>query len=140
MALMGTGIASLALLGADAGALDLMPSFIAIGIGGGLTIPLTATVLGVMPADQAGVASGVFNTSRELAGLLGITVIGVILSSREDSLIASGHTPIDAYLGGYRLGLVIAGLLVVAGAVAAWAALRKAETEPVVNEDVFVGV
>ena len=140
MALMGTAIASLALLGADAGALDLMPSFIAIGIGGGLTIPLTATVLGVMPQDQAGVASGVFNTSRELAGLLGITVIGVILSSREDSLLASGHAPLDAYLGGYRLGLVIAGLLVVAGAVAAWAALRKAESEPVINEDVLVGV
>ncbi len=35
---------------------------------------------------------------------------------------------------------MIAGLLVVAGAVAAWAALRKAETEPVVNEDVLVGV
>jgi EmrB/QacA subfamily drug resistance transporter len=140
MGLMGTAIASLAILGADAGALDLMPSFIAIGIGGGLTIPLTATVLGVMPQDQAGVASGVFNTSRELAGLLGITVIGVILSSREDSLLAAGHTPVDAYLGGYRLGLVIAGLLVVAGAAAAWAALRKAETEPVINKDVLVGV
>jgi EmrB/QacA subfamily drug resistance transporter len=139
MALMGTAIASLAILGADASALDLMPSFIAIGIGGGLTIPLTATVLGVMPADQAGVASGVFNTSRELAGLLGITVIGVILSSREDSLLAAGHTPTDAYLGGYRLGLVIAGLLVVAGAAAAWAALRNAETEPVMKEDVLAG-
>lgn len=139
MALMGAAIASVALFGQDAGMLDLMPSFIAIGIGGGLTIPLTATVLGVMPADQAGVASGVFNTSRELAGLLGITVIGVILSSREDSLLSAGHTPVDAFLGGYRLGLVIAGALVVAGAVAAWAALRKAETEPVINEDVLVG-
>lgn len=140
MALMGAAIASVAFFGEGASMGDLMPSFIAIGIGGGLTIPLTATVLGVMPQDQAGVASGVFNTSRELAGLLGITVIGVILSSREDSLLASGHAPLDAYLGGYRLGLVIAGLLVVAGAVAAWAALRKAESEPVINEDVLAGV
>ncbi len=51
MALMGTGDR----LGGAArqptqAPLDLMPSFIAIGIGGGLTIPLTATVLGVMPA------------------------------------------------------------------------------------------
>jgi EmrB/QacA subfamily drug resistance transporter len=140
MALMGAAIASLALLGDDAGALDLMPGFLAIGIGGGLTIPLTATVLGVMPQDQAGVASGVFNTSRELAGLLGITVIGVILTSRQDSLVASGHAPIEAFLGGYRLGLVIAGVLVIAGAAAAWAALRKAENEPAINEDVLVGV
>jgi EmrB/QacA subfamily drug resistance transporter len=140
MALMGLAIASVALFGQDAGMLDLMPSFIAIGIGGGLTIPLTATVLGVMPQDQAGVASGVFNTSRELAGLLGITLIGVVLQSRQESLLSSGHVPVDAFLGGYRLGLVIAGVLVVAGAAAAWAALRRAESEPVINPDVLVGV
>ena len=136
MGLMGVAIASVALFGQDASMLDLMPSFIAIGIGGGLTIPLTAVVLGVMPTDQAGVASGVFNTSRELAGLLGITVIGVILTRREDAVLGGGALPVDAFLSGYRLGLVIAGTLVVAGAAASWAALRKAEDEPVVNEDV----
>ncbi|AWB90958.1 MFS transporter [Aeromicrobium chenweiae] len=140
MALMGVAIASVALFGQDASMLDLMPSFIAIGIGGGLTIPLTATVLGIMPQDQAGVASGVFNTSRELAGLLGITVIGVILTSREDSVLDGGGLPMDAFLSGYRLGLLVAGALVFAGAVAAWAALRKAEDEPVLTEDaVLVG-
>lgn len=140
MVLMGAAIASIAVFGRGATMLDLMPSFIAIGIGGGLTIPLTATVLSVMPQDQAGVASGVFNTSRELAGLLGITVIGVILTSRQDSLVTAGRTPVDAFLGGYQFGLVIAGVLVMAGAAAAWAALREAEREPVVNEDVPVGV
>jgi EmrB/QacA subfamily drug resistance transporter len=136
MALMGVAIASVALFGQDASMLDLMPSFLTIGIGGGLTIPLTAVVLGVMPTDQAGVASGVFNTSRELAGLLGITVIGVVLTRREDAVLGGGALPVDAFLSGYRLGLVIAGALVVAGAAASWAALRKAEDEPVVNDDV----
>jgi EmrB/QacA subfamily drug resistance transporter len=140
MGLMGLAIASVAFFGQDATMLDLMPSFIAIGIGGGLTIPLTAVVLGIMPRDQAGVASGVFNTSRELAGLLGITVIGVILTSREDAVIGDGGLPVDAFLSGYRLGLVVAGTLVVAGAVASWVALRKAEDEPVVTDDaVLVG-
>ncbi|MFI5429265.1 MFS transporter [Aeromicrobium sp. UC242_57] len=93
MGIMGVAITSVAFFGQDASMLDLMPSFIAIGIGGGLTIPLTATVLGIMPQDQAGVASGVFNTSRELAGLLGITVIGVILTSRQDSVLSDGGLP-----------------------------------------------
>lgn len=140
MGLMGTAIASVALFGQGDGMLDLMPSFIAIGIGGGLTIPLTAVVLGVMPKDQAGVASGVFNTSRELAGLLGITVIGVVLASRQDAVLAGGGAPVDAFLSGYRLGLVVAGILVFAGAVASWAALRRAESEPVRHEDVFATV
>ncbi|HET6151445.1 MAG TPA: MFS transporter [Marmoricola sp.] len=138
MAFMGLAIASVAFFGRDASQLSLMPSFIAMGIGGGLTIPLTATVLGVMPSDQAGVASGVFNSTRELAGLLGITVIGVILNSRQNSLIAAGHAPLDAFLSGYRLGLVVAGMLVVTGAIAAWAALRKAEASPVINTEVVL--
>lgn len=129
MGLMGLAIASVALFGQDTSMLDLMPSFVAIGIGGGLTIPLTATVLGIMPQDQAGVASGVFNTSRELAGLLGITVIGVILTSRQDSVLSGGGLPVDAFLSGYRLGLIVAGALVCAGAIASWHALRQADAE-----------
>ena len=83
MVLMAAGIASVSLLSADATFLDLMPSFAIIGIGGGLTVPLTASVLDAMPRAEAGVASGIFNASREVSGLLGITVIGAILAARQ---------------------------------------------------------
>jgi EmrB/QacA subfamily drug resistance transporter len=132
MVLMAVGIAGTALLGADAGYGALMPTFIVIGIGGGLTTPLTATVLGVMPPAQAGVASGLFNASREVAGLLGITVIGAILTARQSSVLGAGSAPLDAFLSGYRLGLVVSAALVALGAVAAWLALRGTrETAPV---------
>jgi EmrB/QacA subfamily drug resistance transporter len=125
MLAMGLAIGSVALLGADASYWSLMPSFAVIGLGGGMTIPLTATVLGVMPTSQAGVASAVFNASREVAGLLGITVIGAVLTSRQASAAAAGHTPVEAFLTGYRSGLVLAGVLVVTGGVAAFTALRR---------------
>ena len=132
MVLMAIGIAGTALVGADAGYGALMPTFIVIGIGGGLTTPLTATVLGVMPPAQAGVASGLFNASREVAGLLGITVIGAILTARQSSVLRAGSPPLDAFLSGYRLGLVVSAALVALGAVAAWLALRGTrETAPV---------
>ena len=83
MLLMAVGIASVSLLGRHASYLDLMPSFAVIGIGGGLSVTLTAMVLGAMPESEAGVASGIFNASREVAGLLGITVIGAILTARQ---------------------------------------------------------
>lgn len=130
MGIMAMGILSVARFDGHATFLDLMPSFAAIGVGGGMVIPLTATVLGIMPLDRAGVASGVFNTSREVAGLLGITVIGAILTGRQEALARAGDAPLDAFLGGYRLGLIVAAALVMAGAVAAWAALRKAEEAP----------
>jgi hypothetical protein len=100
-----------------------MPAFVLIGIGGGLTIPLTSTILDSMPAERAGVASAVFNASREVAGLLGITIIGVILRPRETAALHQGQSVLTAFLGGYRLGLVVAGVLVCAGGIAAWLAL-----------------
>jgi EmrB/QacA subfamily drug resistance transporter len=128
MALMAAGIASVSLLGADATFWQLMPSFAAIGVGGGLTVPLTATVLSAMPRDEAGVASGIFNASREVSGLLGITVIGAILAARQGEALRSGHSPVDAFLSGYQLGLLVAAVLVAAGGVAAYLGLRTARS------------
>lgn len=127
MALMGAGIASFALLGAHASFADLMPGFAVIGVGGGLTITLTATVLRAMPEDRAGVASGVFNASREVAGLLGITVIGVVLTARQAAARHAGAGPQAAFLSGYHVGLVAAGALVALGAVVAFVALRRVD-------------
>jgi EmrB/QacA subfamily drug resistance transporter len=128
MVLMGAGILSISLLGAHATFIELMPGMAIIGIGGGLTIPLTSTILDSMPTERAGVASGVFNASREVAGLLGITIIGVILRARQTSEIHAGHPATVAFLSGYRLGLIVAGLLVCTGGIAAWLALRNVPT------------
>ena len=130
MFLMAAGIASVSTLGADASFLDLMPSFAIIGIGGGLTIPLTTSVLAVMPVEQAGIASALFNASREVAGLLGITVIGAILVARQTAAVAQGHSATDAFLTGYRTGLIVAAVLVAAGGIAAWIALRPTGAAP----------
>jgi EmrB/QacA subfamily drug resistance transporter len=135
MALMAAGIGSMSLLGAHASYLALMPSFALIGIGGGLSVPLTAMVLGAMPTDQAGVASGIFNAAREVAGLLGITVIGAVLTARQSAALRTGSTPVDAFLTGYRSGLVVAALLVAAGGVAAYVGLRGTKQRGLDAED-----
>jgi len=125
MLLMAIGIATISLLGRNAPYLELMPSFAIIGIGGGLSVPLTAMVLGAMPVEQAGVASGIFNAAREVAGLLGITVIGAVLTSRQGAALRGGSDPVGAFLSGYRSGLLVAAVLVAAGGIAAYLALRN---------------
>jgi hypothetical protein len=87
-------------------------------------------VVDTMPEARAGVASGIFNAAREVAGLLGITVIGAILTARQGSSLRSGHNPVDAFLTGYRTGLLVAGALVLLGGVAAFLALRSTPPRP----------
>ncbi len=125
---MGAAMFALVFLGRDAGYLSLLPWFMLLGVGGGMTMPLTATVLGVMPPSQAGIASAVFNAAREVAGLLGITVIGAVLSTRQGSALRAGNSPTEAFLSGYHSGLLLAALLVVAGGVAAYLGLRGTPT------------
>jgi hypothetical protein len=88
-----------------------------------------------MPGERAGVASGLFNASREVAGLLGITVIGAILSVRQTAAAHAGAAPLDAFLSGYRLGLLVAGALVAVGGLAAWVALRGTAAPAQAAED-----
>lgn len=53
-----------------------------IGVGGGLAIPpLTAVLLDSVPAEQAGLASGLFNAARQFGGGLGVAVFGGMVAS-----------------------------------------------------------
>ena len=82
MAVMTVGLVLFARLGAGATFASLLPGFVLFGLGAGLmNVPLTNAVLDGAPAEQAGVASALLNASREVAGLLGVTVIGAVLRS-----------------------------------------------------------
>ncbi|WP_326634448.1 DHA2 family efflux MFS transporter permease subunit [Nonomuraea fuscirosea] len=138
MALMGAAIFLISRVGADGGFADVAPWFLLYGLGGGLLVPLTSAVLGGMPKARAGVASGVLNVSREVFGLLGITVLGAFLSSRQSG---SDLPPLPAFLDAYQFTLVIAAAVVVAAIPIALYSLRdRAEPdEPQAAAPVTVG-
>jgi EmrB/QacA subfamily drug resistance transporter len=126
-AIMAVGLYLVARLGGGATFASLQPGFLLFGAGAGMmNVPLTNAVLHSMPTERSGIASAVFNASRELAGLLGITVIGAVLSSRERSALAHGATATHAYLDGYHVGLLLTVTLLACGAVLGYLALRKA--------------
>src|SRR6202043_1296881 len=102
------GLLMISMVGEHGHFVDLMPGFVLFGIGSGFTImPLNAAVIGVFPPDRAGAASGIINTSRELSGLLGVTIMGAILTTRETSVLHAGVDPLLAFLEVYRFALVI---------------------------------
>ena len=104
--------------------LNVLPGLLVAALGSALTTPLTTAILAAVPVERAGVASGALNTSRELAGSLGIAVMGAILAARESDALSRGATASDAFVGGYSLALEIAALVLLAGAFVAFGALR----------------
>jgi hypothetical protein len=59
-----------------------------------------------------------------VAGLLGITVIGAVLSSRESAALRGGATRADAFVAGYHTGLLVTIALMAAGVVVSYLTLR----------------
>jgi EmrB/QacA subfamily drug resistance transporter len=125
MAVMAVGLYLVARLGGGATFATLMPGFLIFGSGAGLmNVPVTNAVLHSMPPERAGIASALLNASRELAGLLGITVIGAVLRSREGTALHQGASAGTAFLDGYHDGLLVTVALLAVGAVVGYVALR----------------
>ncbi|MEW9528616.1 MFS transporter [Microbispora sp. NPDC049125] len=134
LGLMAAAIGGLSSAGEGSGYLDLLPWFLLYGAGAGLLVPLTNVVLGAMPQSRAGVASGVLNVSREVFGLLGITILGAVLTARENAVIGE---PLHRFLEAYRFTLIVAAAIVLVGVPVSLFSLRRARaaapaTEPAV--------
>jgi EmrB/QacA subfamily drug resistance transporter len=118
-------------------AVDLLPAFVAGGFGLGLSfVPVTiAGLQGVTPGD-AGIASGLVNTSRQIGGAVGLAVVSAIAA------LGGGQVQsLHALDGGFRNGLYALTGLLVAAAALAFAFVRQprpqAEPEPA-HEPVFL--
>jgi EmrB/QacA subfamily drug resistance transporter len=131
MALMVIGLILFARLGLHAGYTALLPGFVLFGAGAGLmNVPLTNAVMQTTPTARAGVASALLNASREVAGLLGITVIGAILRTRQGAALRSGADPVHAFVDGYHTGLWVTIGLLAAGVLVSYLTLRPRGPEP----------
>ncbi|GAA5068566.1 EmrB/QacA subfamily drug resistance transporter [Thermocatellispora tengchongensis] len=115
LALMTGAIFAISRVGAGAAYGDILPWFLLYGLGGGMLVPLTTVILGALPTGRAGVASGVLNVSREVFGLLGVTVLGAILNARQSAALEDGTAPLAAFLDGYQISLAIAAAIVLIG-------------------------
>src|SRR6266513_2231646 len=125
MLLMVVGLVLFARLGPNAHYTSLLPGFMLFGAGAGLmNVPLTNAVMAATPSSVAGVASALLNASREVAGLLGITVIGAVLRTAQGASARGGADPVHAFLDGYHTGLLVTIGLMAAGVAVSYLTLR----------------
>jgi EmrB/QacA subfamily drug resistance transporter len=116
-------------------AADLLPGFLLVGLGLGFSfVPVSiAALAGIEPAE-AGLASGLINTSQQIGGALGIAALSTIASSRTDDAVASGTALNAALVDGFH-GAFVAGVIIAAlGIAAALTLIRRDELEPQLQE------
>jgi MFS family permease len=117
---------------------DLFPVLALLGIGGGLAFPsLGVVAMAATTPSDAGLASGLLNTTGQVGGALGLAALATVSTSRTGELIAQGQSPVAALSGGYHMAWAIGAALAIASVVIAATILKSeaaASTEKVVDE------
>jgi EmrB/QacA subfamily drug resistance transporter len=108
---------------------DVLPTMVLLGIGAGLSFPamMTLAMSGASGSD-AGLASGLVNTTQQMGGALGLAVLATFSTTRTDNVLADGASQATALTDGYTLAFAIA-----AGFVALAIALALTILEPVAH-------
>jgi EmrB/QacA subfamily drug resistance transporter len=106
-------------------AADVLPVMLLLGAGAGLAFPslMTLAMSGATPGD-AGLASGLVNTTTQVGGAIGLAVLATLASERGDALLAGGERPAAALNGGYHLAFLVGAALVAVAVVVAASVLR----------------
>jgi EmrB/QacA subfamily drug resistance transporter len=109
-------------------AIDILPVFILMGVGIGICFPalMTIAMSGATRAD-AGLASGLVNTTAQVGGALGLAVLATLSTERTDTLEAAGHSTASALTSGYHLAFWVAAGMVVAAIVVAAIVIQPEE-------------
>src|SRR5262245_13453914 len=109
---------------------DLLPGFLVIGVGIGFSfVPISiAALAGVQPAE-AGLASGLINTSQQIGGALGIAALSTIATTRTDDAVAAGTAVPSALVDGFTAAFVAGAIVAAIGIVAALTLIRREELE-----------
>ena len=100
-------------------------AYFAIGLGiGSAFMPLLSIAMADVPAEEAGLGSGITNMSQQVAGALGLAVLGTIATDRSQALEAQHHALAGALVSGYHLAFAIGVVSVAVGLLTALAVLR----------------
>ena len=114
---------------------DLLPGFLLIAVGIGFSfVPISIAALAGVQNAEAGLASGLINTSQQIGGALGIAALSTIATSQTNDAVAAGTALpvalVDGFTAAFLVGVAIAGL----GIIAALTLIRRDELEQPAEE------
>jgi EmrB/QacA subfamily drug resistance transporter len=140
MGLLGGGLAYFTQVSPNGSYLgDLLPGFLLIGVGLGFSfVPVSIAALAGVTGKDAGLASGLINTSQQIGGALGLAVLATVSTTRTENLLADGKDPATALTSGFQIAFWVGVGLAAASLVATLVALRRKDLEQVPGEAVPV--
>jgi len=111
---------------------DLLPGYLLVGVGMAFAfIPMSIAALAGVRPEEAGLASGLINTSQQVGGALGVAIAATVAFTHTTTLVKAGHDLASAQTSGFALGFwVIAGF----GAAAVLATLALVRPQEVAVE------
>ena len=106
--------------------IDVLPSMILLGLGAGMAFnPVLLAAMSDVEPTEAGLASGVVNTSFMMGGALGLAVLASLAASRTDTLLARGESQAAALTGGYHVAFFVGALFAACAAALGGLLLRR---------------
>jgi EmrB/QacA subfamily drug resistance transporter len=107
---------------------NLAGPFVIVGIGTAFAfIPVSIAALAGVAEQQAGLASGLINTSQQLGGAIGVAVASTIAASRVTTLLHRGAAPAAALTGGFQWAFWACGLIGLAAVPVTFLLVRRGE-------------
>jgi EmrB/QacA subfamily drug resistance transporter len=111
-------------------AANLLPGFLIIALGMALCfVPISIAALAGVSQAEAGIASGLINTSQQIGGAVGIALLSTIAISRTENEVASGAAVPEALTSGFQLAFWVGAGIALAGVFAALVLIRQEEIE-----------
>ena len=109
-------------------AADLLPGFLILAFGMALCfVPISIAALAGVKQAEAGLASGLINTSQQIGGAVGIALLSTVAISRTESEVASGAALPEALTSGFQLAFWVGTGIAAAGVIAALVLIRNEE-------------
>jgi EmrB/QacA subfamily drug resistance transporter len=129
MALLGAGMLWAAQVPADGHFwANLAGPFFVAGAGAAFTfIPVSIGALAGVTEHDAGVASGLFNTSQQIGGAIGVAVASTVAATRSHTLLSQGHLAAAALTGGFQWALWVTGLTALAAVPVTFLLIRRTD-------------
>jgi EmrB/QacA subfamily drug resistance transporter len=115
---------------------ELLPAVIVLSIGMGTTfVPLTLLATTNVDEHDAGLASGLFNTSQQVGGALGLAILSTFATSRTENQLGDGIAPAQALVDGYHLAFLIGAVFMVVGVAAITLLIRRRDVASINAEE-----